>query len=309
MSKTIDGASINPSHSTHNTSKENSSAGVLYVVSTPIGNLDDITIRGINQLKNVDVIACEDKRRSGTLLKHLGIDKPLLSYHEHSTERESEQILERIQQGESVALISDAGTPLIADPGYKLLQTLFENNVSVVPIPGVSAVITALSASGLPTDRFSFEGFLPAKREARRKCLRLLKGDQRTLVFYESPHRIIESLEDLCAELGDSRKACLAREVTKYYETFLRGTLSELLQAVQEDADQCKGEFVLMVEGLGSAVIEDQTMQRAEEMLPVLLQELSVKQASALVVRITGAKKNAVYQLALTLKEQRAEGE
>jgi len=277
--------------------------GTLYVVSTPIGNLDDITIRGINQLKNVDAIACEDKRHSLALLRHLGIEKPLLSYHEHSSERDTKAILARLERGESLALISDAGTPLVADPGYKLLQTLHKVGVEVVPVPGVTACIAALSVSGLPTDRFNFIGFLPPKKDARRRQLKAFENDTPTLIFYESPHRIIESLQDLCEVLGEQRRACIAREITKRYETILRGSLSYLVETVQADADQKRGEFVVLVEGNSKQSQGDQTLQSAKDMLPVLLGELPLKQASALAAKLTGAKKNAVYELALSLKD------
>lgn len=296
-------ASHSPAPDSQRSADQSGGEGVLYVVSTPIGNLDDITIRGINQLKNVDAIACEDKRRSVALLRHLGIEKPLLSYHEHSGDYEVAQILSRLQQGQSLALISDAGTPLIADPGYKLLQVLLEHGVRVVPVPGVSASISALSVSGLPTDRFRFEGFLPAKSEARRKRLAALSTETNTLIFYESPHRIQECLTDFCEIIGGERRACLAREMTKFYETFLRGTLSELEQRVSEDGDQRKGEFVLLVEGLPVSESNEQAMEEARAMLSVMLEELPVKQASALVAKMTGAKKNAVYQLALSLRD------
>ena len=279
-----------------------SKAGTLYVVSTPIGNLDDITIRGINQLKSVDAIACEDKRHSKALLQHLGIDKPLLAYHDHSTAREAGAILARLERGESIALVSDAGTPLVADPGYRLLQQLFEKEIPVAPVPGVSACITALSVSGLATDRFSFEGFLPAKKEARCKSLQALSGDPRTLVFYESPHRIQDTLNDAASVFGEGRKACVAREITKRFETFLRGSLSEIVKVLQSDANQRKGEFVLIIEGAQKAAQSDLALEQAKNMLPVLLEAMPLKQASALAAKLTGAKKNGVYQLALSMK-------
>lgn len=283
---------------------ERNQQGTLYVVSTPIGNLDDITIRGINQLKNVDAIACEDKRHSLSLLRHLGIEKPLLSYHEHSSDRDINAILARLDLGESIALISDAGTPLVADPGYKLLQALLERSVHVAPIPGVTACMAALSVSGLATDRFNFVGFLPAKKEARRSQLEALKGSQPTQIFYESPHRIIDSLQDLSEVLGSQRRACIARELTKHFETILRGTLSELIEILNTDDNQKKGEFVVLVEGNSKAEQADQFVAQARDMLPVLLEEMSLKQASALAAKLTGAKKNAVYQLALSLKDK-----
>jgi len=276
--------------------------GVLYVVSTPIGNLEDLSRRAIDQLTLADVIVCEDKRHSITLLKHYSIKKPLLSYHDHSSEYDRQAILSRLAQGQRVALISDAGTPTIADPGYKLIQIVLEAGYEVLPVPGMSACIVALSVSGLPSDRFSFEGFLPAKSEARLKRLQRLSEADRTLIFYESPHRIVDCLGDLLSAFGETRKLCMARELTKSFETFLRGSVADVLEQVKSDVNQRKGEIVLVVDGCRRAEQMDTSLSQAQTMLPVLLEELPLKQASSLAAKLTGAKKNAVYQYALSLK-------
>lgn len=275
--------------------------GSLYIVATPIGNMGDITERAQQTLKDVDVIAVEDTRRSGQLLHHFEISTPMIAVHEHNERQICDSLLSRIEKGESIALISDAGTPLLSDPGYFLVNQAREREVNVVPIPGVSAVITALSVAGLPTDRFVFEGFLPAKSAARQQKLEKLKEDMRTIIFYEAPHRIIEMLKDCQAVFGAERKVVIARELTKTFETVHGDTLENLISWVESDENQKKGEFVVLVRG---ADVREETSVDAESerILLILLKDLPVKQAAALAASITGLKKNALYQFALKLK-------
>jgi len=220
--------------------------GTLYVVSTPIGNLEDITLRALRILKEVDLIAAEDTRRTGLLLKHFVIEKPLTSYFEGNELRKRELILSRLRQGEDVALVSDAGTPGISDPGFRLIRLAIEHEIAIVPVPGPSAVITALSVAGLPTDAFFFKGFLPHKSKKRRDLLKQMEDFRETLIFYESPHRLSESLKDILEVLGD-REISLTRELTKVYEEVLRGKISALLQQIGEKT--LKGEITLIVSG------------------------------------------------------------
>lgn len=277
--------------------------GVLYVVATPIGNLSDITERARSVLGAVDRIAAEDTRHTRGLLSHLGISKPMLSLHEHNEREQSQRLLDLLQAGESIALVSDAGTPLISDPGYHLVRQARAAGFSVVPVPGVSALVTALSVSGLPTDRFRFEGFLPAKAAGRRERLQSLVMETATLVFYESSHRIQACLDDLCVIFGDGREAVLARELTKTFETILGGKLGEMRDSLQQDANQRKGEFVVIVHGAeaGEMAVDEQEIDR---MLRILLQELPVKQAASLAAKMLGRPKNELYQKALVLKAQ-----
>lgn len=276
----------------------------LYIVATPIGNLSDMVPRGIEVLQTVSVIAAEDARHSARLLQHFGISTPVLKYHDHSNQVQVEKILQRLADGESVALISDAGTPLISDPGYRLVFEARRKGIKVIPIPGACALITALSAAGLPTDRFIFEGFLPAKQGARQRQLEKCQDETRTLVFYEAPHRIEESLHDMADIFGDDREATVARELTKTFETILSGSLAELKKIVSEEPNQRKGEFVVLVAG----AVEKQTgatiNPEAERILDILLEELSVKQSSSLAAKITGLKKKPLYQAALEKKER-----
>lgn len=273
----------------------------LYVVATPIGNLSDISARAIETLKQVDLIACEDTRHSVRLLNHLGINKPLLSYHDHNESEQTQNLIGKLQEGVRVALISDAGTPLISDPGYQLVRQAQENDIKVIPLPGPCALIAALSASGLPSDRFVFEGFLPAKHQGRVECFEKLKHETRTLIFYESTHRIMASLEDMAAVFGGERHAVIARELTKAFETLRGAPLSELVEWVNQDANQRKGEVVLLVRG-AEVQDSDETRVETEKVLAVLLEELPVKQAAQLAAKITGGKKNALYQMALEMK-------
>ncbi|MCD9030567.1 16S rRNA (cytidine(1402)-2'-O)-methyltransferase [Luteimonas sp. Y-2-2-4F] len=268
-------------------------AGVLYVVATPIGNLGDLSARAGQTLREVAAICAEDTRRTRTLLTHLGIDTPTLPLHEHNEEAMAARLVARLAAGESLALVSDAGTPLVSDPGFRLVRAARQAGIRVSPVPGPSALVAALSAAGLPSDRFVFEGFLPAKAAARRERLAALAGEPRTLIFYESAHRIAESLADLRAAFGDERRAVLARELTKLFETVLDGSLAGLQAAVQADADQRKGEFVLLVEGAG----EDGGAMLAEgrRVYALLSGHLPPSSAARLAAEITGAPRKALY--------------
>ena len=276
-------------------------AGVLYIVATPIGNLGDLSPRGVDILRQVDRIAAEDTRHSAGLLRHFSITTPLFSLHEHNERERSGLLIEQLQAGKSIALISDAGTPLISDPGYVLVRDAQLAGLKVVPIPGPSALIAALSASGLPTDRFCFEGFLPAKSGNRRKQLESLRDEPRTLMFYESPHRIVESLADMVAILGAEREAVLARELTKTFETIRHASLGELQEWVLQDANQQKGEFVVLLHGAPAVAEEDD--REGQRIAEMLAEELPLKQAAALAARISGGRKNSLYQHLLEKKE------
>ena len=274
----------------------------LYVVATPIGNLDDMTPRAIATLKAVDIIACEDTRTSGKLLNHFNISTQTWAYHEHNSEVQTPKIIEMIQQGHPVALISDAGTPLISDPGYQLVQAAHEAGVKVVPVAGVSAVITALSVAGLPSDKFCFVGFLPAKTHGRQKQLQAYKERTETLIFYEAPHRIIASLEDMATVFGANRPITYCRELTKTFETVVKSDIGALIEFVKQDSNQQKGEIVLVVAGHSVQKEVDESMQH-DKLLLRLLQDLSVKKAAALASELTGVKKNALYQRLLQLQQ------
>lgn len=276
----------------------------LYVVATPIGNLNDISRRAVEVLAGVDLIAAEDTRHSGRLLQHLGIRTPMWSYHAHSREERETAILERLRSGQSVALISDAGTPLVSDPGEGLVCRAADAGIAVVPVPGASAVITALSVAGLPVGRFCFEGFPPARAAARRRCFQALQAEQRTLVFYEAPHRIRESVADMAAGFGGERRATICRELTKTWESVARGTLDELLDWLDADDNNRRGEFVVVVAGCEPPSDDDAAEEdaRAREVLRLLLADgLSVRRAAALGARLTGGRKNRLYTLALEL--------
>ncbi len=272
-------------------------AGVLYVVATPIGNLDDLSPRARATLAAVAVVAAEDTRHSGTLLAHFGIGTPLISLHDHNEAERAPALVGRLLAGEDVALVSDAGTPLISDPGFELVRAARAAGIRVTPVPGPSALVAALCVSGLPTDRFVFEGFLPAKAAARRERLAALAGETRTLVFYESVHRLQESLADMAAAFGDTRRAVLARELTKLHEGVREAPLAELARWAGADAAAGKGEVVLVVAGAAEAA----AALPAEQVLKALLKELPVKQAASLAAEITGAKKNKLYDRALEL--------
>ncbi|WP_417685626.1 16S rRNA (cytidine(1402)-2'-O)-methyltransferase [Pseudidiomarina gelatinasegens] len=273
-------------------------AGSLFIVPTPIGNLGDITERALNVLRDCDAIAAEDTRHSGQLLQHLGIRKEMFALHEHNERQRASQVIERLQQGDNIALISDAGTPLISDPGYVLVQQCRAAGVTVTALPGACAFVTALSGAGLPTDRFTFEGFLPAKPQQRRKRLQELVSETRTLVFYESPHRIADTLADMVSEIGADRPLVMARELTKQFETYLSGSIAEVHQRVIEDSNQQRGEIVLILGGAEEQAAED-VNPAAMKTLNLLRKELPLKKAAALAAEIHGARKNTLYQLAL----------
>ena len=279
-------------------------AGVLSIVATPIGNREDISARALGVLKAVSLIAAEDTRHSKKLLAHYGIGTPLLSVHEHNEREVAGRLVQRLLAGEDIARISDAGTPLISDPGFHLVRVARRAGIRVIPLPGPSALVAALSVSGLPTDRFAFEGFLPAKQAARRQRLQGLAATTATLVFYESSHRIQDCLADMSACLGGAREASIAREQTKTFETVLTGTLSGLLERLRADSHQQKGEFVVMVQG---APPRDPAEVDAVsgQVLAILMSELPLKQAVSLAARITGASRNVLYQQGLKLKDKR----
>lgn len=278
--------------------------GGLYVVATPIGNLGDMSPRAVEVLRRVDRIAAEDTRHSRKLLQHFAIQTPLFAVHEHNEREVAPQLVEQLCAGGSLALISDAGTPLISDPGYKLVRLAREAGVRVIPVPGPSALVCALCASGLATDRFVFEGFLPARGAARRARLTELQHEPRTLVFYESNHRIVDCLQDLVGVFGGGRRAVLARELTKQFETLRDGTLDELAQWVAADSNQQKGEIVTLVAGR-AAPAKYEVNAEAERLLTVLLEELPVKLAAKLAARVTGLNKRDLYDRALQLKAPR----
>jgi 16S rRNA (cytidine1402-2'-O)-methyltransferase len=267
-------------------------SGTLYVVATPIGNLEDISSRAIRILGEVDLIACEDTRHTRKLLDRYGISRPLVSYHEHNEQARAAELLGGLQAGKNIALVSDAGTPLIADPGYRLVEQAREQGIAVSPVPGACALITALSVSGLPTDSFLFHGFLPGKQGQRRKLLYELKTVQATLVFYEAPHRILETLEDIAATLGE-REVVLARELTKIHEEFLRGTPRELLSALAE-RPSVKGEFTVMVTRGESSERDDTPLDEAVEKL--IEAGLPRMEALKTVARNRGLSKRDVYK-------------
>ncbi|MBN4059859.1 MAG: 16S rRNA (cytidine(1402)-2'-O)-methyltransferase [SAR86 cluster bacterium] len=273
----------------------------LYIVATPIGNLADISERAVQILQKVDLIAVEDTRHSGKLLQHIGVATPMTALHEHNESRKVEQLIERLSTGESIALISDAGTPLISDPGYQLVKAALAAEIKVSPIPGASALVAALSVSGLPSDAFIFEGFLPNKSAGRLKKLGMLADESRTLIFYEAPHRIVACLQDMQQVFGAERKAVVARELTKTFETIKNDSLGNLLVWIEADANQQRGEFVLLIQGKEK---EPSTVDtEAEFILETLMQELPLKQASQLAAKITGIKKNTLYQIGLNKKQ------
>jgi 16S rRNA (cytidine1402-2'-O)-methyltransferase len=277
--------------------------GVLYVVATPIGNLQDISERAIATLKGVSRIASEDTRHSARLLSHYGIDTPMVALHEHNEREITPQLLDRLAAGDDLALISDAGTPLISDPGFCLVRAARAAGFRVAPVPGPAACIAALSAAGLPADHFVFEGFLPARSTARRRRLEELRNESRTLVFHESSHRIVECLVDMAEILGGDRPAVVARELTKMFETIESGDLDALLVWLKADPNQQKGEFVVLVQG--SPAAENSALdEAARQVLAVLVAELPLKQATALAAKITGLPRNELYAQALAMKEK-----
>ncbi len=277
----------------------NSPLGSLYVVATPIGNLDDISARALTILRSVALIAAEDTRHSARLMQHFGIGTPLAACHEHNERDQGGRFLARLLAGDDVALISDAGTPLISDPGYHLVRQARAAGIAVVPVPGACALIAALSAAGLPSDRFIFEGFLPAKAAGRRARLEQVKEEPRTLIFYEAPHRILECLQDMQAVFGDERPALLARELTKTFETLKGMPLAELAAWVAGDSNQQRGECVVLVAGWQAPEGDEAVSAEAMRVLNLLLAEMPLKRAAALAAEITGVRKNLLYQVAL----------
>ncbi len=274
-------------------------ASALYVVATPIGNLGDISARAIETLKNVDLIAAEDTRHSRKLMNHFAINTPMLSLHAYNESKRTEILLKKLQQNRSIALISDAGTPLISDPGYVLVKKVRGNGIPVISIPGPCALITALSASGLKSDRFVFEGFLPEKKLARQNKLKDLLYETRTIIFYEAPHRILDLMEDMLLIFGSERQGVLARELTKTFETIHEGSLEQLKIWLTEDSNQQRGEFVVLVKGNEHA-LKDSDLE-IQRILQLLLAELPIKQAATLASKITHEKKNKLYAQALAL--------
>ncbi len=270
--------------------------GTLYVVATPIGNLEDITLRALRVLKEVDVIAAEDTRHTQILLSHYGIRTPLTSYHEHNEKTKARQLMSRLERGEQIALVSDAGTPAISDPGYRLAVEAIRGGIPVIPIPGASALTAVLSAGGLPTDRFVFDGFLPAKKQERRARLRALSSETRTLVIYEAPHRLTETLNDLVEILGD-RETVLAREVSKVHEEFLRGRLTEV--AKQIAGREIKGELTLLIGGSrGQSEVSQEQIEK--EIRKLKDDGLRVKEIAEILGEKYGYPKKEIYRLALT---------
>ena len=277
----------------------NSTAGSLFVVATPIGNLDDISARALKVLREVKLIAAEDTRHSQRLMQHFGISTPLAACHEHNEREEGSRFIVRLLAGDDVALISDAGTPLISDPGYHLVRQARAAGINVVPVPGACALIAALSAAGLPSDRFIFEGFLPAKAVGRRSRLEQVREDGRTLIYYEAPHRLLESLSDMRDVFGADRQAVLGRELTKTFETLKGLPLGELHDWVAADSNQQRGECVILVAGWQAPEGEEAVSSEALRVLDLLLAELPLKRAAALAAEITGVRKNLLYQAAL----------
>ncbi len=276
--------------------------GRLAVVSTPIGNLGDLSTRARDELAAADLIAAEDTRRTGQLLATLGLSRPLLSLHEHNETERIPELIERLVRGARLALVSDAGTPLLSDPGFELVRQAAAAGVAVVAVPGPSAITAALSVAGLPTERFSFEGFLPARLAERRTRLASLATETRTLVFFEAPHRIVETLADCSTTFGSQRRAAVARELTKVFETVYRGTLAELAVLADEDPNFARGEITVVIEGAPPSCEDDAGGRRElQRTLQVLLAELSPSKAAALAVKLTGAKRNDAYQLAQQL--------
>ena len=258
--------------------------------------------RAVSTLQSVSVIACEDTRHSKKLLEHFNIDTPCIAYHDHTDQKSTEKILNRLGAGKNVALISDAGTPLISDPGYRLVARARNEGIEVIPIPGACAAISALSVSGLPTDKFRFIGFLPAKSTQRQKMLETLKSVTDTLVCYEAPHRILATLQDLSDVFGSDRTAFVAREISKTFETYLHGTLDELLEQIKADSNQQRGEIVVVI---GGNVTADGSLSNdAEKTLKILMKDLPITKAASLTAKITGGDKKQLYQLALILQKK-----
>lgn len=282
--------------------QQSKAGGVLYIVATPIGNLDDLSPRAISVLSGVSLIAAEDTRHSGRMLHSLAIDTRMMALHDHNERDRVDGVLKILGEGSDVALISDAGTPLISDPGFVVVREARRRGIKVSPVPGPCAIVAALCAAGLPTDRFAFEGFLPSKKGARAAMLERLSSEAATLVFYESPHRILDCVEDVALMMGAEREIVVARELTKTFETFYWGPASEVLRALQDDPHGCRGEFVIMIHG-AEKVAADAGLGEADRLLGLLLSDLPVKKAAKIVAEMTGKSKNDLYQRALALKD------
>lgn|SRR3990167_3827224 len=281
--------------------------GTLYIIATPIGNRQDITLRAIDVLKGVDRIAAEDTRHAMHLLEHFAIKKPMISFHQFNEEKRLEVILNYLKAGESIALVSDAGTPLVSDPGFQLVQVAHTCGIRVIPIPGACALIAALSAAGLPTDRFIFEGFLSSKREAREKRLRQLSHEPRTLIFYEAPHRLLVTLQSFSTVFGGERQLVIARELTKLYEQITMKSIAGWIKYYDDPTERVRGEIVLLLRGIDDSVeteVDDKRAVTSKEALAILLKELPLKQAVSLACEITGERRNVLYDWALKFKSE-----
>lgn len=291
----------------HRVSAVSQNPGTLYVVATPIGNLGDLSPRAREVLAAVQLIAAEDTRHTRQLLQSFGIDTPLTSLHEHNEAHKSAELVARLAGGESLAVVSDAGTPLISDPGFDLIAGARRNGIAVVAVPGPCAAIAALCVSGLPTDRFVFEGFLPVKSAARRAQLESLASESRTLIFYEAPHRLAEVVADMAFVFGAQRRATISRELTKRFETTYDGSLEELLQATARDENMSRGEIVVVVAG-SAAPAPDALALNAEQVLRALLVDLPPSQAAKIAARITGEKRAELYEMAIRMGGGKSEG-
>ncbi len=275
-------------------------SGILYIVATPIGNLSDITIRAVEILKKVDAVLAEDTRHTKKLFDHYEIDSPLVAFHEHNENEKVDYILAQIGSGKSLALVSDAGTPLISDPGYNLVLEAKKNGISVVPIPGPSALIAALSSSGIECNNFAFFGFLPSKQTARLRLLKTKKSLNETIVFYESPKRILAALMDMLEVFGEKRQVCLAKEITKSFETILNDNLVNLIEYLTSDSSHQKGEFVIIISPVNKVDLDEAQVQ-LEKILPILCAEMGASQAAKLAAKITGIDKKHCYKRAINL--------
>jgi len=280
-------------------------AGTIYLVATPIGNLEDMTPRAARVLAEVDLIAAEDTRHSGPLLKHLGVSTRMVAYHEHNEDKKTSELIEQVSAGKNLALISDAGTPLVSDPGYRLVAAAHEAGITVSPIPGPCAAIVALSASGLATNEFLFAGFPPAKQLARQHFLERYAACPQTLIFYESAHRIVDSIADMAAVFGSDRVAVIARELTKKFETIHQDTLGPLANWVATDPHQQKGEFVVLVQGKAGRPDEDAIDAASDKLLKLLAAELPPKKAAGIVAEVSGFSKNRLYQRLISEKSEK----
>jgi len=277
----------------------NSKTGALYIVATPIGNLDDMTFRAVEVLKQADLVLAEDTRHASILFRHFNIRTPLLSCHEHNERKRVPEVMDRLAQGQQISLISDAGTPLISDPGYPLVSEARRKGLRVVPIPGGSAIIAALSASGLPTDRFNFGGFIPNKPGPRREYLDMFADTPWTSVFYESSHRILQTMEQVCASMGHNRQVAVARELTKKFEQFYVGEAQQVMNQISAGPDNQKGEFVIIVAGATEVVADDSEVRR---LLELLIEELPLKTACKIAAKWSGLNRNQLYQLGLEIQ-------